>query len=149
MLPFLPAIAEEKAPTLFNSSEESKSDEKNMRSMSWNSPKPKDEKTEEVEETTDTDEEEIDEDGEKVSEEELTPEEKLWEKYKKLAEGADTDAEDKNGEDDEISEEDEEALLEEEKIIQETIGLKSIIEDYKNSQENKGTMNSRSFGNVD
>ncbi len=89
----------------------------------------------------------------------LTPEEKLWKKYKDLAKNgkkekenpakSDKDKEDVEKEKDDQDKETAEASEtppEEEKAA---TGIAAILEKYKKSQEEKSGMNSRSFGNID
>ncbi len=117
--------------------EEEKSNNGKMRSVSWNTPKPKEKVIEEkVEEAKEEEEEE-------EIETELTPEEKLWKKYQDLAYGNNEITPDET----DIVEENE--VVAEESDAKSPMGIASIIEGYKKSQENKGKMNSRSFGKID
>ena len=115
--------------------EEEKSNNGKMRSVSWNTPKPKEKVIEEKVEEAKEEEEEI--------ETELTPEEKLWKKYQDLAYGNNEITPDET----DIVEENE--VVAEESDAKSPMGIASIIEGYKKSQENKGKMNSRSFGKID
>lgn len=113
---------------------------------------------------------ERDKQDEKQKDKKLTPEEKLWEKYNKLAkqhaedekaeksknddddeeasekEDDDNDKKDKESSSENESEENTDENADEDK---DSHGLKGILERYKKSQENKGGMNSRSFGDID
>ncbi len=106
-----------------------------MKSASWGVPKTE-EKAAEIEETSD----------EAVEEEtELTPDQKLWKKYKDLAAGINEDTEEEEIKVTEENTEEEKEVVEEKSPV----GIAAIIADYKKSQENKGKMNSRSFGKID
>ncbi len=148
MLPNINAVAEDKVKPLFNSNNDTKTDDKKMHSMSWNVPKPKKEETT----ATKTDETENKADPEAEAEKkELTADEKLWKKYKALAEGSKPEPEDKKEDQDELAENEQEFTPEEtsKENEEKAIGLQAIIEDYKKSQASKGNLNSRSFGNID
>lgn len=109
---------------------------------------------------------------EKSHDETLTPEEKLWKKYKALAENNknkqndekstetkkpeqqkennEKDSASKSSENNDLAHE--ETPKEDEKNTDEakaTNGILAILEKYKKSQENKGGMNSRSFGDIE
>ncbi len=139
-----PIYAQEKeSPTLFNKSKKNESSKKIMKRVSWNSSKPK-EKAEEY--TNDTAKIKEKTKGEA----ELTDDQKLWKKYKDLAEGNGGKYKTNKGE--AVSEEsktkEESKAKAEVKKKESPVGIRAIIENYKKSQENKGKMNSRSFGKI-
>ena len=132
-----------------------------MKSMSWKSKKPKEEKKEEVKETKDDATKENKETSETTAiedlpEDQLTPDQKLWKKYRDLATGKRPEADEDKEEDKTASDEtDEENKKESDTDSAKTekqekpSGLRHIVDAYKNSQKNKGNMNSRSFGSID
>ncbi len=84
----------------------------------------------------------------------LTPEEKLWKKYKDLAKNGKKEKEKEHDEEAETSAEPEKAEKtaeepEKEKQEKQAAGLRRIIDAYKDSTSSKGKMNSRSFGRGD
>ncbi len=123
------------SPPIFNKSKNSNNGK--MKSVSWNTPAPKEDlkPVEEIEEIKDSQEE---------VEVELTDDQKLWKKYQDLAYG---NNEETPEEEIEITSED--GNVTKEKESKSPMGIASIIADYKKSQENKGKMNSRSFGRID
>ncbi len=121
----------------------------NMRSVTWNTSKKEDQVSGE-----DSDEKTSSETESASSEDEnLTPEQKLWNKYRDLADGKGKE----NAKDNDVNDEDVSADEETPNAIEETAevepkkksGLQGILENYKNAQKDKGKMNSRSFGNPD
>ncbi len=163
LLPYSPAIAKDKTtPTLFNPAPKSDNGNDIMKSMSWNSPKSdKDAKTKEEEEEeeaiSDKDKEKSKTSDNNDEKEELTPEQKLWEKYKALAAGGKSKS-NKNDKvknsDDNLSEaknenSDEKFSPEEKENKEKAAGLTAIIKNYRDAQKDRGKMNSRSFGNID
>ncbi|MGH1377537.1 MAG: hypothetical protein ACRBB3_01830 [Alphaproteobacteria bacterium] len=112
-------------------------------------------KKEEKPKIEDIEEADLDESMDSVSDEtkaKKSPEQKLWDEYK--ARKAKT-ASEKNNDDNEKtsnakeSDTDTESEAKVEKDEKKNTGLQKILEDYKNSQEGKGGLNSRSFGSID
>lgn len=101
---------------------------KGLQGASWNSSK-----KEKAEEDTQKEEEK---------------KEELWNKYKEAE--AKTDEKEHTPAEEQKEEEPQSAAKSEEKAEKKPkTGLTAILEKYKNSQENKGGMNSRTFGNLD
>ncbi len=118
---------------LFNSSNKSNSDAgKKMKNMHWDTPDPKPEEVTKSE-------------GKTATEEETSPEEDMWEKYKELAAG--TKAKETTANEENTTTE--KASKGNATPDKKHGGLTAIIDDYKNAQESKGKMNSRSFGSID
>ncbi len=136
------------AGDIFNRSKETKS----MKNLSWNTAKPEEEKADKENTTVKEEKEEDKEKLAKKEEEELTPEQKLWKKYRDLAYGTgnndDIDKAKENITEEEANEE-KTGEKTEDKENAASVGIAAIIEEYKKSQENKGKMNSRSFGKID
>ncbi len=146
-------------------------EKKTMRSIKWHS-----KKTDNEENTKKNDKNSniyLDEDKKIKKEDEedkdknevLTPEQKLWKKYRDLAAGITYDVDDEDdsifineGEENKDKSEDEheennDSDIDNEKDKTENkdspAAIMSILEEYKKSQKNKGKMNSRSFGKID
>jgi len=132
-----------------------------MQTKRWNTPDygadkeqdKEDEKSESKEET-----------GNDVDEANLTEQQKIWNKYKKLAEEGKKNSEKKsandkeeeqstekaeNAEEKDSTSEEETAKSEEEAEEKEPTGIAAVLKRYKDAQETKGVLNSRSFGSVD
>ncbi|PCI56990.1 MAG: hypothetical protein COB36_01595 [Alphaproteobacteria bacterium] len=139
---------------------------KTMKSTSFKSSEKKKEKEAEEAEKEDKpalediEEADFDESANNIAEKEKSPEQKLWDKYKDLKENAKKEAEkesekDKGKNSKKAADEDqtdktdlsetEEATGEKKK----STGIAGIIDDYKKSQQGKGSLNTRSFGNID
>lgn len=116
--------------------EETKEDEKNPKNI----------------EEADADEGiDVDENGDAK---EQSAEQKLWDKYKAMKAESTEQFENIDDDNDNKTQDSEPALTDKEKEEQaknekKANGLRGIVEAYKNSQKNKGTLNSRSFGNID
>lgn len=149
----------EEKPTLFNQLPEKVDDSKTMKSLSMHSDGEEEEGKESKSDNAESDDKNGSEDQDNIdkAQEDLTPEEKLWNKYKGLAAGqqeSDTDPEKEQSAD--ASHEDTEDTSspgsQEEKPQEantQAQGLKAILENYKKSQKSKGGMNTRSFGSIE
>jgi len=144
-----PIFAEEvKEPpsNLYNKPKaEEKPKAKSLKSINWETPEKAgggdSDTQEDKEKTTDKQDE---------AEKELTADQKLWKKYKDLASNNNKAKEDAEDEPAEEEAGEETAKSEEEtKEDEGAMGIRAIVESYKNSQKNKGKMSSRSFGKID
>ncbi len=145
-----PSIAEKQTKSpLFNPTAKSNTSTqddsgKRIKGMSWRkAPEEKrEEKPEEPEANT-----------QEETAEELTPSQELWKKYKDLAAGKGvtkkTEAKDETNNEEPIQEKKPESQQTQGIAPDAPGGIRSILENYKNTQENKGKMNSRSFGKID
>ena len=129
-----------------------------MQTKRWNTPDYDSDKEQDKEDDKDAakDEKAPDE----ADEANLTEQQKIWNKYKKLADegkketekASDKEKEEeqstKAAEDEEVAEE-KAANTDEETDEKEPTGIAAILKRYKDSQESKGVLNSRSFGSVD
>lgn len=101
------------------------------------------------------------EETEKKSNKKLSPEEKLWKKYSDLAKDNAKKEKEETSEKEEkkkekskdvapaSAKEDKESNADSKEEKAEDNGMMGILKRYKESQEGKGKMNSRSFGNID
>ncbi len=158
-----------KPPPIFNLPKTDDDAGKKMKSTSFKShEQEKKEEAKEEEEAKpaleDIEEADFDESAESIAEKEKSPEQKLWDKYKALKENAKkeekkdkksaskskkkdskkVDDEDQEGENN-LSDTEEESAGEKKK----STGIAGIIEDYKKAQQDKGSLNTRSFGKID
>ena len=142
-----------------------------MQTKRWNTPDYDADKNSEKEDAKDDEKKENDEANTDDEEENLTQRQKIWNKYKKLAEDAkknkeesskdsedENNSEDKDADDtktsgskDDQSTESQEETAEESTVEEnkEPTGIAGILKRYKDAQETKGTLNSRSFGSID
>lgn len=102
------------------------------------------------------DDKKSDEQDDKTEAAELTEDQKIWNKYKELAD-KDTKESDESDKDEDSSEEQENASVDdieptesvEEQPKKELTGMAAILQQYKNAQEGKGNMTTRSLGSID
>lgn len=141
--------------------QDKKDDGKSMKTLRWNTQNKKEEPA--IEEKATAEATELDTSTDKtaesseIPEEEMTAEQKMWKKYTELVEAgknkkntkdrpetySESEAAESNLTNDAVEEGDAE------KIEEQATGMQAVLDRYKNSQKNKGVMNSRSFGSVD
>lgn len=145
-------------PPIFNLPKTDDDAGKEMKSTSFKSHRQEEEKEAKKEEEAkpaleDIEEAGFDESAESIAEEDKSPEQKLWDKYKALKEDAEKEGKKDSKKDDNEDQEDENDLsdTEEESADEKkkSTGITGIIEDYKKSQQDKGSLNTRSFGKID
>ncbi len=133
-----------------------------MQTKRWNTPDyGSDEGQEKEDDKSDAKDENTTEDADEAN---LTEQQKIWNKYKKLAEDGKKEAEKKSSKDKkeeqdektaentvekEEAAEEETAKSEEETEEKEPTGIAAVLKRYKDAQETKGVLNSRSFGSVE